>query len=122
MFSVWQMYDANWVGGNFMFVKDAPQLNAKKKMLQVIIVTQEKNKTNHLQQFQNFLIGTSIRYWKAHSLFKDIPDHADFSPVLEFGDVITPGTRVHVDLAGVAIVNEDFIVNRSFMHSQLNKQ
>ena len=62
MFSVWQMYDANWVGGNFMFIKDAPQLNAKKKMLQVIIVTQEKNKTNHLQQFQNFLIGTSIRY------------------------------------------------------------
>ena len=62
MFSVWQMYDANWVGGNFMFIKEVPQLDAKKKMLQVIIVTKEINKTNHLQQFQNFLIGTSIRY------------------------------------------------------------
>ena len=82
-----------------------------------------EEQTNHLQQVQNFMIGTSIRYSTTHSLFKDIPDHADFSPVLEFGDVITPSTRVHVDLAGVAIVNEDFIVNTSFMHtSQLNKQ
>jgi len=104
MFSVWQMYDANWVGGNFMFVKDVPQLNSNKKMLQVIVVTKNKNKTDHLPQFQNFLTGTSI------------------SPVLEFGDVLTPGTRVHVDLAGVAIVNEDFMLNSSFNSSQLYKQ
>ena len=44
-----------------------------------------------------------------------------FSPVLEFGDVLTPGTRVQVDLAGVAIVNEDFILNTSFTNSsQIN--
>ena len=33
---------------------------------------------------------------------------------------MTPGTRVQVDLAGVAIVNEDFILNTSFNSSQIN--
>ena len=61
MFSVWQMYDANWMGGNFMFVKDVPQLNSSKKTLQVIIVTKNENKTDHLPQFHNFLMGTSVR-------------------------------------------------------------
>merc|ERR1712130_1002496 len=82
--------------GNFMFIKDVPQLNTNKKMLQVIVVTMRKNNTNHLHQFKNFLTGTTI------------------SPVLEFGDVLTPGTRVHVDLGGVAIINEDFLLNASF--------
>ena len=40
-----------------------------------------------------------------------------FSPVLEVGDILAPGTRVHVDTAGIVIVSEEFILNASFNSS-----
>jgi len=99
LFSVWQMYDANWIGGNFMFVKDVSLLNNKKKTLQVIVVTDDSSRSDSLPHYPHFLKGSTI------------------SPVLEVGDILAPGTRVHVDTAGIVIVSEEFILNASFNSS-----
>ena len=40
-----------------------------------------EEQTNHLQQFQNFMIGTSIRYSTTQLLFKDIPSFMHTSQV-----------------------------------------
>ena len=61
LFSVWQMYDANWIGGNFMFVKDVSLLNNKKKTLQVIVVTDDSSRSDSLPHYPHFLKGSTIR-------------------------------------------------------------
>ena len=67
---------------------------------------------------------STLTHWNHHKvlqqfyLFLTLLILFNSSPVLEFGDVLTPGTRVHVDLGGVAIINEDFLLNASFNSSQ----
>ena len=77
MFSCWQLYDANWIGGNFVFLKEVtlslwratnwkisqvPQLEGVDRVLRLVLVTEEKNRAgSHVPGLPNFLLGQEIR-------------------------------------------------------------
>ena len=60
LFTTWQMYDANWSLGRFVFLQEVPNLESTKKSFQFIVVTEEKNRSGHLKDLPNLLIGNSI--------------------------------------------------------------
>jgi len=96
MFSCWQLYDANWIGGNFVFLKEVPQLEGVDRVLRLVLVTEEKNRAgSHVPGLPNFLLGQEI------------------SP-LRSTTFLPPTTRASVDLNGVALVSEELCLLASF--------
>jgi len=96
MFSCWQLYDGNWIGGNFVFLKEVPQLEGEDRVLRLVLVTDKENKVgSHVPGLPNFLLGQEI------------------SP-LQSNAFLPPTTRVKVDLHGVALVSEELCLLASF--------
>jgi len=96
MFSCWQLYDGNWIGGNFVFLKEVPQLEGEDRMLRLVLVTDKENKVgSHVPGLPNFLLGQEI------------------SP-LQSNAFLPPTTRAKVDLHGVALVSEELCLLASF--------
>jgi len=92
LFTTWQMYDANWTLGKFVFLQEVPNLETLKKSFQLIVVTDQKNRSGHLKNLPNLLIGNSLE--------SDMEKH----------DMIVPGNRVHVDVRGLVLVTEQFLM------------
>ena len=93
--SQWQFYDANWSLGNFIFVQEkADFINLK--TFQLVIFSLEEHKTDHLLNLPNYLIGGTVR------------------SKIERTEMILPGNTIHVDMRGIVMVTEDFIVLTKF--------
>ena len=95
-FSTWQFHDANWCFDKFVFLQERPGFETQTKSFQLIIFTMEKNKTDHLLNLPNFLIGNSLKC----DMEKDL--------------MIVPSDKIYADLKGIVIATEEFFVMSSF--------
>lgn len=94
--SQWQFYDANWSLGNFIFVQEKADFESDLKTFQLIIFSLEEHKTGHLLNLPNYLIGGTV------------------GSKIEKTEMILPGNMIHVDMKGIVLVTEDFIVMTKF--------
>ena len=95
-FSTWQFHDANWCFDKFVFLQERPGFETQTKSFQLIIFTMERNKTDHLLNLPNFLIGNSLKC----DMEKDL--------------MIVPSDKIYADLKGIVIATEEFFVMSSF--------
>ena len=96
IWSQWQFYDANWSLGNFIFVQEKAEFENNLKTFQMVIFSNEKHKTGHLLNLPNYLIGATVR------------------SKIERTEMILPGNTIHVDMRGMVMVTEDFMVLAKF--------
>ena len=94
--SQWQFHDANWSLGKFIFVQEKADFENNCKTFQLVIFTMEEHKTGHLLNLPNNLIGGTVR------------------SQIERTEMILPGNRIHVDMRGLVLVTEDFMVLAKF--------
>ena len=94
--SQWQFYDANWCLGKFIFVQEKADFESDFKTFQLVIFSFEEHKTGHLLNLPNYLIGGTVR------------------SKIEKTEMILPGNMIHVDMRGMVLVTEDFIVMTKF--------
>lgn len=97
-FTAWQLYDCNWSLGRFIFINETNKVDKfDKKTFQVIIVTEEENEKDHLLNLPNFLIGNTV------------------DSNIDKTEMIVPSNRLHVDMRGLVIVTEDFLLHARFL-------
>ena len=88
--------EASKVGIDLSYDQEKAEFENNLKTFQIVIFSNEKHKTGHLLNLPNYLIGATVR------------------SKIERTEMILPGNTIHVDMRGMVMVTEDFMVLTKF--------